>query len=611
MNSILKPLAGLIVLWFLSPLRLVAQDAVLKVYGSSQVEVGEQFRVVFELNAEGTNFIGPSFKGFRLVTGPMLSTSSSIQLINGRMDRSTTQSYTYILSASQEGEYTIEPASVEVEGKTIRSGRFTIRVVPASTKRQAGSGETQTGEISARDLFLKATADKKTAVVGEQVIVTYRIYTRVPVSNLQIVKQSTFPGFWNKNLLDNNNMPQSRQIIEGEEYIVADLRQVALFPQKVGKLTIEPMEINCQVQLRTRQNRQVFDPFESFFNDPFFSRGFQNVPHTLVSDPLTLEVTQPPLAGKPTSFSGAVGHFGFTVAVNNTEVKANEAINLTITVTGNGNLELLDLPKPLFPPGFEVFEPKITSDIKTGADGISGTRRAEYLVIPRFEGNYRIEPLEFSYYDPRRKEYISLRSQAFDIRVAKGHANDQGDQMMVNTQESIQYISSDIRYINTSPGKLKPVDQYLFGSWLYWLLMGGLLAIFTGLLLWHQKIQQLRQNQTLLRNRRATGVARKRLKTAKQLLGKGDQNAFYAEISQALWGYISDKYSIARAELSIDNVKNYLLERNAPEDLIDQFVDTLNLCEYARFAPGETDKKMEELYQKGIDVITKAENLIK
>lgn len=613
MKSILKTFMSLLVLLLLSSLPTNAQDAVLQVFGNSQVEVGEQFRVVYELNTEGTNFIGPSFRGFRVLTGPMLSTSSSIKIINGKMDRMTTQSYTYILSASQEGEFTIDPASVEVDGKIIRSGRLTVKVVSASSQSQQrqGAGETQTGGLSKRDLFLRAIPDKRSAVIGEQVIVTYRIYTRVPLANLEVVRQSSFPGFWNKNLLDNNNMPQSRQVIDGEEYIVADLRKVALFPQKTGKLTIEPMEINCMAQVRTRQTRQSFDPFESFFNDPFFNRNLQNIPQTLTSEEITIDVSPLPSAGRPSSFTGAVGQFGFSASINNTEIKANEAINLVISVSGNGNLELLELPKPVFPPGFEVFEPKLTTDLKTGGDGISGTRKADYLVIPRFEGNYRIEPLQFSYYDPRRKEYITLQSQAFEIKVAKGDASEAGGAVMVSSQEGIQYLSSDIRYIRANAGKLKPIDSYFFGSWLYVMLIAGLAAAFGGLLYWHNKTQQLKQNQTLLRNRKATAVARKRLKAAKQMLGKGDQNAFYAEMSQALWGYISDKYTIPKSELSIDTVKNYLLTRNAPEELIDQFVDVLNLCEYARFAPGDTGKKMEDLYNKGIDVISKAENLVK
>ncbi|MBK9292539.1 MAG: protein BatD [Bacteroidetes bacterium] len=613
MKSAVRFFAGILVWMLLMPLFVRAQDPVLTVSGSTQVEVGEQFRVVYELNAEGSNFVGPSFRGFRVITGPMVSTSSSIQIVGGKVERFSSQTYTYILSATQEGEFTIDPASVEAEGKTIRSGRLTVKVVPATgrTQRQTSTGSAPSGTLSSRDLFLRAVPDKRSAVVGEQIILTYRLYTRVPLANLEITRQSSFTGFWNKNLLEGNEMPQSRQVIDGEEYIVAEVRKVALFPQKTGKLTIEPMEIKCVAQVRTSPSRPTFDPFESFFNDPFFTRGIQNIPQTLVSEEVTIDISPHPTSGRPGSFNGAVGQFGFSAALNTEEIKANEAITLTLSVSGSGNLELFDLPRPVFPPGFEVFEPKLTTDIKTSADGVSGTRRAEYLVIPRFEGNYRIEPLEFSYFDPRRKEYITLRSQAFDIRVNKGDASESGSGVVFSSQESIQMLSSDIRYIQSSAGRLQPIDSYFFGSWRYILLMALLAALFGGALFWHYQTQKLRQNQNLLRNRKATGVARKRLKVARHLLGKGDQNAFYSEMSQALWGYISDKYGIPRAELSIDNVKNYLLARNAPEDLIDQLVDTLNLCEYARFAPGDTGKKMEDLYQKGIDVISKAENLIK
>ncbi len=613
MKSVLKSFASQIALMLLPVITVVAQDAVLNVSGSTQVEVGEQFRIVYELNTEGSNFSGPNFRGFRVVTGPMLSTSSSIQIINGRMERTSSQTFTYIISATQEGEFTIDPASVEVNGKTIRSGRHTVKVVSASNRqqRQSGGGDNQSGNLSQRDLFLRAIPDKKSAVIGEQVIVTYRLFTRVPLSDLQIVKQSSFNGFWNKNLLNNNEMPQSRQVIDGEEYVVADVRKVALFPQKTGRLTIEPMEISCIAQVRTRQSRQSFDPFESFFNDPFFNRGLQNIPQTIVSEEVTIDVSALPATGRPSAFTGAVGQFGFSASINNAEVKANEAINLVISVSGNGNLELFDLPRPVFPPGFEVFEPKMSADVKTGGDGISGTRRAEYLVIPRYEGNFRIEQLAFSYFDPRRREYISLSSQAFDLKVLKGNPVEAGGAALASSQEGIQYLSSDIRYIRTSAGHLKPLNSYFFGSWLYLLFMIGVISVFGALLYWNNKARQLRKNQALIRNRKATAVARKRLKASKQLLVKGDQNAFYAEMSQALWGYISDKYSIPRSELSIDTVKNYLLARNSDEDLINQFVETLNMCEFARFAPGDTGKKMEDLYHKGIEVISKAENLIK
>jgi hypothetical protein len=594
------------------------QSATLKASAKTNVEVGEQFRVVYEVNAEGSNFTGPDFRGFSLITGPMVSTSSSIQIVNGRMDRTFTQTYTYILSAGQEGEFTIEPANVTVDGKRIASNKLAIKVGPASSQQAGGQArqpatQDQSGSLSSKDLYLRAIPDKRTAVVGEQIIITYRIYTRVPVSSLSVTKLSSFPGFWTKNLLDNNaTLQQSTQMIDGQEYVLADVRKVALFPQKTGKLTIEPMELECVAQIRTQQSQQrTRDPFESFFNDPFFNRNIQNVPKTLISEAITIEVEPAPVARRPQQYNGAVGQFGFQSAIDRNEIKANEAINISFTITGSGNLELIDLPRPIFPADFEVYDPKIVSDIKTSASGVSGSRKAEYLVIPRFAGNYRIEPVEFVYYDPRKKEYITLRSQTFDIMVEKGSADSGGDVVYSSAQEGIRYLGSDIRHIKLKGKKLKPAGSYFFASTLYFMLVFGSLALFIGALIWTRKQEHLQQNQSLLRNRKATKVARKRLINAEKHLKKKEQNEFYAEISQALWGYISDKFTIPRSELSFETVEIALKEKNAAEDLVEQFILTLNNCEYARFAPGDVNKKMDDLYQQGIEVITKAERSIK
>lgn len=601
------------------PKIITGQNVTLKATAKTNVEVGEQFRVVFELNADGSGFTGPDFNGFNLLTGPMVSTSSSIQIVNGRMDRTFTQTYTYILSAGKEGEFTIEPANVTVEGKRVSSNKITIKVVPASTPQSGGgqakqqSTQSQSGGLTAKDLYLRAIPDKKTAVVGEQVIITYRIYTRVPVSSLSVTKLSSFPGFWTKNLLDNNAaLQQTTQIIDGQEYVLADVRKVALFPQKSGKLTIEPMELECVAQIRSQQSQQrTRDPFESFFNDPFFNRNVQNIPKTLISEAITIEVEPVPVARRPQEFNGAVGQFGFQSAIDRNEIKANEAINISFTITGSGNLELFDMPQPIFPADFEVYDPKIVTDIKTSTSGVSGSRKAEFLVIPRFAGNYRIEPVEFVYYDPRKKEFITLRSQTFDIMVEKGTADSGKDVVYSSAQEGIRYLGSDIRHIKLKGKKLRPAGSYFFASPLYFILVFGSLALFIAALFWTRKKEHLRQNQSLLRNRKATKVAKKRLLNAEKHLKKKEQNEFYAEISQALWGYISDKFTIPRSDLSFETVQIALKEKNAPEELIEQFTLSLNSCEYARFAPGDVNKKMDDLYQQGIEVITKAERLIK
>ncbi|HPE43869.1 MAG TPA: BatD family protein, partial [Bacteroidales bacterium] len=358
--------------FLLIPLIGFSQEVMLKVSTKSQVGLGEQFQLVFELNAEGERFKGPDFENWRVLSGPMSSTSSSIQIINGQMTRNFTQSYTYIISATKEGTFEIGSAEITVDGKTIKSSPVSVKVVKGSSSASSGTAnQGQSQGITDRDLFLRAIIDKKEAVTGEQVIVTYRIYTRVPVSSVSVTKLSAFPGFWTKDLLsDKEALQQSTEIINGVEYTVADIRKMALFPQKTGKLTIEPMELECVAQVRTQTSRQRSrDPFESFFNDPFFNRGVANVQKNLVSEPLSIEIKSLPSQGKPMNFSGAVGQFGISSGIDKTELKTNDAITLTYTLSGQGNIELAELPQLNFPPDFEVYDPKITNNIKTSANG--------------------------------------------------------------------------------------------------------------------------------------------------------------------------------------------------------------------------------------------------
>lgn len=604
----------------LFPLLTFGQNATLKVNSKTNVEIGEQFRVVYELNADGSSFTGPDFQNFSVVTGPMVSTNSSIQVINGKMDRSFTQTYTYIIRANREGNFTIGTASVMVDGKKITSDKIAVSVVPASASNAAQSAGSTSGQnnqnaggLSPKDLYLRAIPDKRSAVVGEQIIVTYRIYTRVPVSSLSVTKLSSFPGFWTKNLLkDNDQLQQSTQIIDGQEYVLADIRKVALFPQKPGKLTIEPMELECVAQIRTQGSSQRSrDPFESFFNDPFFNRNIQNIPKTLVSESVTIDVEPVPAARRPQQYNGAVGQFGFQAAINRTSLLANEAANLTLTVTGSGNIELIDLPQPVFPPDFEVYDPKVSTDIRVGPSGVNGTKKAEYLIIPRFQGDYTIPSIGFSFYDPKKKEYINLSSQAFELTVEKGDTDANTDAMMSRSQEGIRYIGSDIRHIQTDQHKLRAQDRYFFASLPYYLINLLIVLVFSSALVFSRRQDRLRQNQSLLKNRKATKVAKKRLKAAELSLKKKDQNAFYAEMSQALWGYIADKFMIPLSELSFESVQTELLNKQVDQALTDELIQALNNCEYARFAPGDTGKKMEDLYLQGIEVITKAERSIK
>lgn len=617
------------IIGLLMPLALWAQAPNIAVISQSQVSVGEQFKVSFESNADGRNFTAPRFDGFTLVGGPFNSTSSSVQIVNGSMNRTVKNTYSYVLRAEREGEFTIGPASMVVDGETIQSQPFKVTVMAgnastgsATQGAQQGGGQSQQTQqntsdpqVSGQDLFLKVIPSKRAAYVGEPVVLTYKLYTRVPVSQLSVSKMPSYGGFWMKEANENGNngqLRQSSEVINGIEYTTAEVQKVVLIPQKAGKLTIEPMAIECMAQIITQRNTQRSnDPFDVFFNDPFFSRSYTNVQKKIETPILTFEAKSLPENGKPASFGGAVGNYNFSATMDTDEVDANEAITLTVTVSGSGNVELVNPPAPVFPPDFEVYDPKITSSVEAGTQGMSGTKKAEYLIIPRRAGDFNIPPIEFSYFNPTKGQYVTQSSSPMSIKVNKGTGGEYNEGgVYANNQESIKYLGSDIRHIKTGESQLRPMNSYFFGSALYFIILAALLLIFLVVLAVVKKRRQFKQDVVLVRNRQATKVAKGRLKNAYNYLKAQDQNRFYEEMSQALWGYISDKLGIERSVLSMDSAKEAMVGKGIDETLADEFVDTLNTCEYARFAPGDATSKMEGLYEKGLDMIMKVEKAI-
>ena len=618
----------IILFLMLCPLWLWAQDdPTLTVSTKKQVMVGERFQVVFEANAEGKNFQAPSFEGFTVVGGPFTSSSSSFSMVNGSMSHTVRCTYTFALQAYQEGTFHVGSATLTVKGKKVSSEPFDIKVIPDDGSHAAPSGggsssgqgqsqqNTSDPQVSGKDLFIRVIPSKKSAYVGEQVVLTYKLYTKVPVSSLSVERMPSYAGFWTKDITDNNggSLRQTSEYINGIEYTAAEIQKIVVVPQRSGTLPIDPMIIECIAQIRTESNRQrSMDPFEAFFNDPFFNRNIANVRKELTSQTLNLEVKSLPENGKPASFAGAVGNFNFKSEIDKTELSTNEAFTLTLTVSGTGNVELLQMPTPVFPPDFEVYDPKITMNVNNNVNGLSGTKKAEYLVIPRRAGNFTVPAVEFSYFDPSKGAYQTLSSQPYEIKVEKGKGGDEGSSggIYASNQEGIKYLGSDIRHIMTGNAHLKPMHTVFFGSAAYFVVLLVLLVLFVILLFVLKKREQLSQDTVANRNRKADKVARGRLKSAAQFLKAKDQDKFYVEMSQALWGYIADKLGIERSKLSMDTVNETMKAKNVPDELTQQFIDTLNSCEFARFAPGSAEAKMDDLYQRGIDVISKAEKVL-
>lgn len=596
---------GFIVLFLMTAFALKAQDDVsFKVICKKQVSVGEQFQVSYELNSDGKNFESPNFNNFEIVGGPFSSSSSSVQIINGSVTKTNTHTYSFYLRAIKEGNFTIPAATITVNKQKVKSTTAEILV----TKNSSTSGSSNSGAVSnAKDVFLEATTNKKSAYLGEQLILTYKIYYTVPILSPSISKAPSYSGFWTKDISDNNGVLQQSSIIRNnQEYHVATVQEIVLIPQKSGTLTIDPLNISCIAQIKQeRQQQRGYDPFENFFGD-IMGSSYTNVKKELISQPIDIEVKPLPAKDKPASFKGAVGQFTYASKIDKTEMKSNDAFTITYTVSGKGNIDLLELPRPNFPPDFEVYDPKITTNTKNNSFGLSGSKKAEYVVIPRVSGDFTLNPTEFSYFDPTKNKYVVLESDKYELKVARSANEGSSGIIYAGGQEAIKIVGNDINHI-MSDGKLQKRGALLFASPLYFIIIIVLIAVFAIALVINKRINKFNQNKVLVRNRKATKIAKKRLNNAYNYLKIKDQGHFYEEFSQALWGYISDKLNISRSQLSMDTVKEMMESKNVPEDITNEFIDSLNSCEFARFAPGDPDKKMEDLYEKGLEVITKAE----
>ncbi|MBR6774161.1 MAG: protein BatD [Bacteroidales bacterium] len=611
-----KRILYIMAIMFIAMYSLEAQsDVTFKTICKKQVSVGEQFQVSYELNGDGKDFRSPNFTNFEIIGGPFSSTSSSVQIINGSVTKTNTQTYSFHLRAIKEGKFTMPQASITVDRKRITSEPCEINVVASSKTDNNYSGSSvnnsQTSD-NAREVFLEAIPNKRKVYMGEQIMLTYRIFYTIPISQLSVSKSPSYSGFWTKDITDNNGTLQQSSIMrDGKQYNVATIQEIVLFPQKSGTLTIDPLDITCLAQIRQQRNRsQTYDPFEDFFGD-VFGTSYTNVRKDIKSQPINIEVMPLPTVNQPQSFKGAVGQFTFTSKIDKDELKVNEAFTLTITVSGKGNIELLELPKPVFPPDFEVYDPKITTSIKDNALGISGSKKAEYIVIPRASGNFTLDEIEFSYFNSSLSRYETLRSEAQQIIVNKGEGGSGNNAVYTPGQADIKYLGKDILHINGSNNKLSITGVTFYMSTAYIIILCIMIVTFIASLFIFKRRVKLNKDQVLIRNKQATKVAKKRLNSAYNFLKANNQNSFYEEFSQALWGYISDKLNIARSQLSIDTVKEIMQSKNVDENIVNEFVELLNNCDYARFAPGDPSKKMDDLYQKGIELITKAEKHLK
>ena len=592
----------------------------LRVRAPQTVALGQRFEVRYEINDRCKDFRGPSFKGLSVLSGPNSSMQTGMTVINGQVSHSVTSGFTYIIQADVEGSFEVGSASCTVEGKKITCPGFTIKVEKgrqsAAGGGQGGGGQGQrgysqpnaaqpatSGNIDSKSLFARASISKSNPYQGEQVILTYKIYTQVSLSQYQIDKLPGNKGFWSEDLTRDGNVKTYEETVDGRRYMVAEIRRGALFAQENGKLTIQPLDLD--VLALVQRQRQRTGTLWDLFDDPFFNPT-QAVEKHLRTNSLNINVK--PLPQAPDGFTGAVGSFEVKGAAdpvsgqtNTVEVRANEAITYRLTVTGSGNLMLIDAPQIKFPQVFEVYDPQVSDKLSRTSGGVSGSRTFEWVLIPRTQGNYEIPAVDFHYFDPATGRYVTKRVEAVPVRVNRGDPN--AMKSVTSNKSDIQLLNSDINYIQTRPSKLtRKADRGRMPLWFpISALVFTLLAGVANFLL--RRRQAKRQDVAGMRQGRALKQARKRLKKAAALLPDGDESQFYEEVYRALWGCLADKYNIPLADLSSDTVRQILTDRQIPEEQTARIMETLEALDMARFAPGNASDKMQTIYDQALDTI--------
>lgn len=579
------------------------------------VAVGDQFRLSYTVTSNKVrDFRAPSIKGFDVLYGPTRQEQSSTEIVNGTMTSTSSITFTYILMATAEGNFSIPGASITADGDQMVSNGVRIKVLPADQSNAATSGganqagasgnRTSSGStVSNQDLFITATASKTSVYEQEAFLLTFKIYTRESQLRFDNVKLPDFKGFHSQEIEMPTNAKWSQDHYKGRNYYTTIYRQFVLFPQQSGTLIIEPALFDASIAKAV----QAADPFDTFFNG---GSNFVEVKKKIVTPKITINVHPLP-TGKPAGFSGGVGEFSITSSINTKELKTNDAVTIKLIISGTGNLKLIANPEIKFPEDFEVYDPKVDSKVRLTQEGLSGSKVIDYLAIPRHAGAYKIPGVSFSYFDIRSKSYKTLKTEDYEIKVEKGAGN--ADQVIANftNKQDLKVLGEDIRYIKLNDAKFQPREDILFGTWLYWIWYIVPAFAFALFFIIYRKQAAENANVAKMRTKKANKVAAKRMKLAGKLLAENKKEAFYDEVLKALWGYISDKLNIPVSRLSKDNVEEKLRNHGVSEELIKNFLDTLNECEFARFAPGDENQAMDKVYSSSIEVMSKMENSIK
>ena len=604
---------------------------------TTKVGIRQQFTVTYSLSGGSAEaFERPPFEGFRLTGQSSTRGGGSIQFYqNGQLVSSSEgeQSWTFTLSPLSTGTFDIAPAKAKVNGEWIQSPSLRISVLnnnqaaspshsqtqpQASTQTQQQQAKQQAQApqqgLNADDILIIASADKSTVYVGEPVVITYRILTRVTIPSYAINKIPAFEGFWSENLVDpGTKVQQTEETHNGKRYTSALLRKIIVYPQRSGNLQLEPLEVDLIARIVRQQQRQnqnnFIDQMFSLFGNPFggdpfsgFGTSYEDIRTSKKSNVLTFNVKDLPSKNRTADFSGQVGQYSMDVWTDKDKILLDDAFTLFVKISGNGNMSLLQAPQVQFPSSFDVFDPQTEDNVKKTMHNISGNKVFSYLVIPRQAGKFKIPALQFSYFDQQLGDYKTLTSTDFTIQVIGQNGND-GSIELTDTEE-------DIRFIIPNTKGFTKTDKFFFGSLWHWILFLLQLPVFIVVLIVLRRRIMLYSNQELLRYKKANKMARRRLKKASQLLKNNEIAAFYEETARAIWSYLSHRFGIQQAELSIDNVLLILGQQGIDHVTLSSLKETLGFCEYIRFSPGASSTTPGQILNEAETTIRRLEQHI-
>ena len=586
----------------------------IKVEAPNVVAADEQFNVTFIIEGEEnpSDFQWNPGSDFQVLWGPQSGRSTSIQIVNGKRSKSVQTTYTYVVRPSGTGKFSFPRASAKVKGKEIFSEPASIQVAaagaasssrPQQQTRQSGQQQTQRQQtgIQDGDIFLKMDLSRSKVVVGEPIIATLKLYQRVNIAGFENVTFPTFNGFWSQEIEAPTNIEFSREVYDGQIYNSALLRKFVIIPQQQGQIKIDPAEMICLVNVRVSPGGTSI--FDGFFDD------YRTVRKKVSTGPVTVNVSPLP-DGAPASFAGGVGSFTVSAKISRDTLKTHEAASLLVTVSGKGNISLLEAPKVSFPPDMEVYDTKISEKIDKG--GLSGSKFYEYPFIPRSYGDFEIAPIRYSYYDVNQGRYVTLETEPISVVVERGNETDAGGTVISGpSKKDVRTLGSDIRFISTKSPDLVSKGRFFIGSAGFWIIFVLLFVLAAVSWLAFRKVAARRADIAGTKNRKATKMALKRLHLAGTFLKQNLYTAFYEELHKALLGFVSDKLNISFAELSKDNLREALKERNVAAGHIESFIGILDACEFARYAPDAGHEAMEAHYKAAVEVISSMDSNMK